>query len=245
MEEKNPFDGIKTYDNYTHLWQLTLFILFMQVLSMLAVLAAGHLFKIKLEIFEGMIPVLLVTAYVSSEVLDGLGVSRREAWQSWTAGAKGDLVKAFKYFWGYAALLGFMAAVLSAVYCLFAGGSFEKLMKPVADSGAAFELAAQTAAASPLRVLFVLFSACVAAPVAEELFFRRIVYASLRKRKGFWASAFISGLLFSLFHGASAPVILPVGMYLAWVYERERRLPVNIMLHGMVNFCITLFRIFG
>lgn len=93
----------------------------------------------------------------------------------------------------------------------------------------------QAAAVSPLRVLFSVFSACVLAPLAEELYFRRIFYTTVRARNGFWFSAFWSGLFFALFHGAAAPLLLPVGIYFCWVYERERRLPVNIMLHSMVN----------
>ncbi len=244
MEEKNPFYGIKTYDNYTHLWQLTLFILFLQVLSAVLVYAAERVFKIRLEAFEAMIPALLVTAYVSWAVLDGLGVSRVEAWADWKAGAGKDLVTAFKYFCGYAGLiLALIAAFYAAYY--FIGDRFMTVMKPVADSSGKEELEAKAAALSRVRTLLVFFSACAAAPVAEELFFRRIVYASIRRKNGFWFSASAAGLLFALFHGAAAPVIFPVGIYLCWVYERERRLPVNIMLHSMVNFSVILFKVFS
>ena len=82
----------------------------------------------------------------------------------------------------------------------------------------------------------------IAGMVAEELLFRRILFAALRARKGFWASALISGLAFALFHGKTALLVFPVGVYLCWVYERERRLPVNILLHGLINLSVTAFK---
>lgn len=244
MEEKNPFADIKTYDNYTHLWQLTAFILFLQVVVSLFMALIDRRAGLNFNPFEAIIPALLVTAYISWVVLDGLGVSPRVAWTDWNANVRKDLVKAFKYFAGYAGVLCSMVVVLGAAW-YFIGDGFEKMLQSVSDSSDRQESIVKTAAGNPLRLVALFFSACAVAPVAEELFFRRIIFASLRKKSCFWQSAIVSGSLFAIFHGGQAPVILPVGIYLCWVYERERRLPVNIMLHGMSNFVIILSQVYG
>jgi hypothetical protein len=136
-----------------------------------------------------------------------------------------------------------LGAVLLAAYYLF-GNRAEAVMKPLSDAnGVENGLLKGITQGSVPRLLLVLFSACVLTPVVEEVFFRRIVFVTLRLRKGFWFSAFWSSLLFSLFHGLAAPVILPVGLYLCWVYERERRLPVNIFLHAFVNLSMITLKV--
>lgn len=244
MEDRNPFEGVKTYDSYRHVWELTGFVVLMQVLAVVVTNLAGHLFAVRLDPYEGFAPALLITGWVSWAVLDGLGVSFRGALADWRASFRPDLLKALRYFGGYAALLTCMGLALAAVY-YFWGESFVRLMKPIADSGGEQGLAVRTAAGSPARYLLTLFSCCVLAPLAEETLFRRIIFTTIRARKGFWASACWSALLFSLFHGVTAPVIFPVGVYLCWAYERERRLPVNIMLHALMNLSVVLYKTFG
>jgi membrane protease YdiL (CAAX protease family) len=243
MQEKNPFEGIRTYDRYSSVWKLTAFILFVQVLMFVLVEVAGNLSGFKFDTYEAAIPVFIVTAYVSWKVLAGLGVSWRAAWTDWQANARADLLKAFKYYAGYAGLILAMILALGSAY-YFWGDALAALMKPVAASSAEQELSMKTQSVSAIRFFLLLLSACAVAPVVEEVFFRRIVYTTLRVKRGFWFSAFWSGLLFALFHGGAAPVTFPVGIYLCWVYERERRLPVNIMLHAMINFSATLYKTF-
>ncbi len=244
MEEKNPFEGIKTYDSYKHVWQLTAFVLFMQVLTYLLASLAAHFFGVELDPFEAIIPAFILTAYISWTVLAGLGVAWRPAWADWQANAGRDVLKAFKYLAGYAGVLLAMGGVLLAGY-YFLGDRLAEVMKPVSAANASQDLSVETLSGSSFRFLLLLLSSCVVAPVVEELFFRRIIFTTLRLKRGFWFSAFWSGLLFAVFHGGAALVTLPVGIYLAWVYERERRLPVNIFLHGMVNFLAVLYKTFG
>lgn len=244
MEQKNPFEGIKTCESYTRVWALTLLVFLLQGLAMVLTYSAAHFFGFQARGLEVFLPSLIVTVYVCWAVLTGLGVSWRAALADWNAGAVKDLLKALKYFWGYAGIIAALFLVFGASY-YFWGDDFARFTKPLSDSGGSTEAAAKSAASGQLRLFLMFFSACVAAPVAEELFFRRIMYTALRARNGFWASASVSGAVFALFHGWSAPVIFPVGVYFCWVYERERRLPVNIMLHGLVNLCVTLYKTFG
>ncbi len=243
MEEKNPFHGIKTCGSYTHLWRLTGFVILLQVAVSVVVSICERRSSLTLSPFESIIPALLVTGYVSWAVLKRVGVSWRAALASWNRGTLNDIKKAFKYFAGYAVVLLCVAAFLYGAYALF-GDHVGKVMRPLSEKNTAEDSLLQgIAVISRLRFLTVLFCACVLGPVVEEVFFRRIVYTTLRFRKGFWFSAFWSGLLFAVFHGVAAPVILPVGMYLCWVYERERRLPVNIILHSLVNLSMITLKV--
>ena len=88
---------------------------------------------------------------------------------------------------------------------------------------------------SGLRFSFLLFSFCVLAPIGEELLFRRIIYTTLRKKLSFFRALFASSVIFAAVHGSAALVVFPVSLLLGYVYEKKRRLPVNIMLHALIN----------
>jgi membrane protease YdiL (CAAX protease family) len=84
--------------------------------------------------------------------------------------------------------------------------------------------------------------AVAVAPVAEEVFFRGLLFRSLR-RHGFVTAALISGLLFGAVHLVGAPSLeglllqLPlagVGVALAWLAER-RGLTASIGAHVAFN----------
>lgn len=243
MDKPNPFAGIKTYDNYAHIWQLTGFILLLQVLAAVVAGIVSALGRLHLGAYEAILPALLVMGYVAWVVLDGLGVDWRAALLEWRRRPGRDLLLALKYFSGYALLLGAMFGLLMLGYWLL-GDKLAAAAQPLVEKNTAEDAALQgLALSSRLRFILVLVSACVVAPVVEETFFRRIVFTAIRLKKGFWPAAFWSGLLFALFHGVAAPVILPCGIYLAWVYERERRLPVNIMVHSMVNLVMVSLKV--
>lgn len=244
MDKPNPFRDIKTADSYLELGIFTLVVIVAQVVSLLLTGLAADRFGFKPDTYEAMIPAFLFTAGLCWKVLADFGVSFRAAWEDWQAKAGQDLLKALKYLAGYAAVLLVMFAALLAVYALI-GESFLGAMDKVASTSEGQTASAKALSVSVFRYGLLLLSTCAIAPVVEELFFRRLVFTALRRRNGFWPSAFWSALLFALFHGAGAPVTLPVGIYLAWVYERERRLPVNIMLHAMVNFLMMTYKVFS
>lgn len=93
------------------------------------------------------------------------------------------------------------------------------------------------------RILTVLV-AVVAAPIAEELVFRGILFRSVRDRRGFWWGAIVSSLLFGLVHFVPAPwqdtVLLQAtmvftGLALAAIYEWRGNLLSCIVTHMSFN----------
>lgn len=88
-----------------------------------------------------------------------------------------------------------------------------------------------------LLVLLFGISVVIAAPLAEEIFFRGFLHAGLRRSLPFLPAAAISGFLFSLAH-ADIGFVLPflaVGMVLAYVYERAGTLLAPIGVHFLFN----------
>ena len=82
------------------------------------------------------------------------------------------------------------------------------------------------------------------APAAEELFFRGILFRSLRDRHGFWIGAFVSALIFGVAHYEQAAwqdtvllqsIMVFTGIGLAWIYERRGNLVANIGAHMVFN----------
>jgi hypothetical protein len=82
---------------------------------------------------------------------------------------------------------------------------------------------------------------CVAAPVAEELFFRGLVHGSLR-RFGVPLATVASAAIFAAVHfvPAAFPVLFVVGAILAILYERTGSLIPGIVVHALINSLATL-----
>lgn len=90
------------------------------------------------------------------------------------------------------------------------------------------------AAGFALAVLFI----AIIAPVVEELFFRGVVYAAIRKRWGVAPGLVISSVLFAILH-LTAYTLLPIaliGIALAYLYEKTGSLGPPIILHALNNF---------
>lgn len=86
-------------------------------------------------------------------------------------------------------------------------------------------------------IAMIAFSAVVAAPFAEEVFFRGFLHAGLRRRLSFLPAALISGFCFSLAH-ADVGLIVPfagVGVVFAYLYERTGTLYASIGTHFVFN----------
>jgi membrane protease YdiL (CAAX protease family) len=81
----------------------------------------------------------------------------------------------------------------------------------------------------------------LAAPVAEETFFRGFIFRGLIRRLNVWGAALVSGLLFGAAHisGAdSAGLIIPfgaIGILFAWVYYRTGSLWAPMAAHFLFN----------
>jgi membrane protease YdiL (CAAX protease family) len=79
--------------------------------------------------------------------------------------------------------------------------------------------------------------AAVAAPLGEELFFRRHAFRYLSSRASRPIAYLGSALLFGLMHfnPVSLPTYVAYGLVLAWGYERTRSLLVPVIAHSLVN----------
>jgi len=89
------------------------------------------------------------------------------------------------------------------------------------------------------------FVSLVAAPFAEEAFFRGFLFTGIGKRFGYAWGAVASALLFSLAHlqlGALVPIFL-LGLLLAWLYARTHSLWTCIIAHFTYNSIALLFMI--
>lgn len=91
-----------------------------------------------------------------------------------------------------------------------------------------------------LASIAICFGVCVMAPLAEETLFRGFIFGGLRRWRGFWPAALISGVMFGLAHGGSSPVefLVPLALFgflLAAVYELTKSLYTCIYLHCLNN----------
>lgn len=75
------------------------------------------------------------------------------------------------------------------------------------------------------------------APLAEEMFFRGVLYPWMRSRWGVWAGIVGSGLIFGAVHGeiSISAATAVMGMGLAWLYERSGSLWPSILVHIINN----------
>lgn len=88
----------------------------------------------------------------------------------------------------------------------------------------------------PGAILMFLFGGFVV-PLAEEIFFRGLLYRWMRQFWNVWPAIIVSSILFGLLHGeisvAGATFIL--GIILAWLYERSGSLWPSITIHVINN----------
>jgi membrane protease YdiL (CAAX protease family) len=82
----------------------------------------------------------------------------------------------------------------------------------------------------------------VAAPLAEEVFFRGFLFAGIRRSAGFVVAALVSSLIWGFFHftgeSGSWGVVVQLsvfGVILAWLYERTGSIWPTIAVHALNN----------
>jgi membrane protease YdiL (CAAX protease family) len=95
----------------------------------------------------------------------------------------------------------------------------------------------------PARLAGSLIETIVFAPVFEEIVFRGLFFATLRRRYGFVASAAISATVFAVAHGYGLmgfASVLWSGMLWAWVYERSGSVLPGILAHMLNNATVCL-----
>ncbi len=88
-----------------------------------------------------------------------------------------------------------------------------------------------------------LLSACILAPIAEEVFYRGILLRGLERRFGFWISASVVSIAFALGHFYDVFGLVSVGFLgfvMVMVYRATGSLTTIIVLHALYNLTITL-----
>jgi len=97
---------------------------------------------------------------------------------------------------------------------------------------------------TPLQWWLVILSVTTLIPIIEEILFRGFLQSYFRRRLGVWCSIGLSSLCFSLFHYSASQswgnsVILSslfiLGLFLGYLYERQRSLWAPIGLHMTFN----------
>ena len=82
----------------------------------------------------------------------------------------------------------------------------------------------------------------IGAPVIEELFFRGLLFRSLRRRFGPWPAIVGSAVVFGLAHFEllQLPALIAFGLVLGFMAEKSGRLGPGIVAHAAFNAATVL-----
>ena len=130
--------------------------------------------------------------------------------------------------------IGLMAAIFFG-YLVISGIWSQIVSSP--DQDLLEDIGADNSVLASVAMAFVI---CVGAPVAEETLFRGYIFGGLRRWKGFWPAAIISGSMFGAAHVFGSPVelVLPLAVFgigLAMLYELTKSIFPGIYLHCLNN----------
>lgn len=81
------------------------------------------------------------------------------------------------------------------------------------------------------------FAVIVVAPIAEELFFRGFIHQAFRRWRSVLQASLLSALVFAIAHFDPLLIagIFPLGVVLAYLFERRQSLGANITAHATYN----------
>ena len=102
---------------------------------------------------------------------------------------------------------------------------------------------ADLVSASPSLVAVSLVEYVIFAPLFEELAFRGLLFAILRRKFRFLPAALISAAIFGVAHGYGVVGLLSVcwsGVLWAWIYEKTGSLLPGILAHAINNLLVCL-----
>jgi membrane protease YdiL (CAAX protease family) len=120
-----------------------------------------------------------------------------------------------------------LAVVFSVLISLFGERAATTMpLRPIAESSYWYD---------PLALLFL---SIVGAPVAEEVFFRGMLYSALRQRLPVIVAAPLQAVVFGLGHRfgpADTVGVTLIGVGFALLYEWRRTLIAPMLMHSMVN----------
>lgn len=135
------------------------------------------------------------------------------------------------------------AVILSILACAAVGVLLSTLIS-LMGVAAADEAYRQTSgpAGDDVTVGFILAAQCIVGPIAEEMFFRALVYRRLRDSWGVRISVIVSALIFGIYHMNLTQFIFAsvIGILLALLYERYGTIWASIAGHIANNTASTL-----
>lgn len=168
-----------------------------------------------------------------------IGISPLLSLKHWWKNKNTHFKIALKYFLIYAGILILLIGILTVLSVFieeFAGYSLS-----VGKSSDFLRIG--KALKSKPEIIFFIFSSCIFAPIVEEVFYRRFLFVALRKKMNFLPSLLISSFIFGITH-ANIIMATIASLYLGYVYEKEKSLPTNILLHSMLNISTIALLIF-
>jgi membrane protease YdiL (CAAX protease family) len=192
--------------------------------------AVGAAFTIGFEALFAATVLVLATRRRAS--LSDLGFRRPDRWGPLAIAVVG----AYATLFGYGLLIGLLDQ-LGVDVGWFEGGNSIPLDEEASDG-------------LPRVALIALFGVAVVlvAPIAEELFFRGLLFRSLDEAWPGWAAVVVSGVAFGAFH-LNPAVILPfsvIGMLFAWAFRASGSLWVTVAAHFIINalsFIVTIVEV--
>ncbi len=187
--------------------------------------AAEALFRATLESSEVLFASALVTAAVQVGAALSGGWLSRERFGSRLALRRPRL--------------GAAAFAVAAVGCVAVSSTFDAAFGALGlePTGSIAELGKVLAGLSRGGIVIAVAVAGVAAPVAEELFFRGYVQTRLRRRWGTWAGIAVTAALFGLIHfdWIHSPSAFLIGLYLGWLAARGGSIAPAVAAHAVNN----------
>ncbi len=101
-------------------------------------------------------------------------------------------------------------------------------------------------ASGPATVLFFVFGAILLAPLMEELLYRGILFARLRRHYGFWPAAALAAAAHAAVHFqlSTMPGLFLVFITFAYLYERSGNIWLPTAAHGTHNLLVLIVAVF-
>lgn len=81
----------------------------------------------------------------------------------------------------------------------------------------------------------VFFLAVFIGPIIEEIIFRRFLFYSLREKNSFLYAMLLSNTLFTFLHFRNYIYIFCIGLFLTYIFEKEKNISLNIIIHITIN----------
>lgn len=115
------------------------------------------------------------------------------------------------------------------------------LLQQVPFAREALEEAGRLAAQEQGNLVWLFVLAVGLAPLAEEYFFRGLLFRTLDRELGDWRAVVLSAAFFALFHPPLAWVpVACVGLFTAWLFRAGRHLLPSIACHVVYNATVLL-----